>query len=76
MAHGRYDQRRLASRGGDQAKAAPDSDPVTGQIFFVNVVNGTNPVLTREPADPTPVMAIFGGTTEIQEEIIARGLGL
>jgi alkylation response protein AidB-like acyl-CoA dehydrogenase len=71
-----YDQRRLASWGRDQAKAAPDSDPVTGQIFIANVANGTNPVPTREPTDPAPVMAIFGGTTEIQKEIIARGLGL
>jgi hypothetical protein len=62
---------RFAAR--DLARAAPDSDPVTGQIF---VVNGKNSPPTRESTDPTPVMAIFGGTTKIQKEIIARGLGL
>jgi hypothetical protein len=39
-------------------------------------VNGENSLPTRSPTDPTPVMAIFGGTTEIQKEIIARSLGL
>ena len=73
MAHGRSCRRRLASRRGDLARAAPDSDLVTGQIF---VVNGKNSLPTRESTDPKPVMAIFGGTTEIQKEIIARGLGL
>ena len=57
----------------DLARAALDSDPVTSQIF---VVNGKNSLPTRESTDPKPVMAIFGGTTEIQKEIIARGLGL
>jgi hypothetical protein len=57
----------------DLAGAALDSDPVTSQIF---VVNGKNSLPTRESTDPRPVMAIFGGTTEIQKEIIARGLGL
>jgi hypothetical protein len=57
----------------DLARAVLDSDLVTGQIF---VVNGKNSVPTRESTDPKPVMAIFGGTTEIQKEIIARGLGL
>jgi hypothetical protein len=52
--------------------AALDSDLVTGQIF----VNGKKSLLTRESTDPRPVMAIFGGTTEIQKEIIGRGLGL
>jgi hypothetical protein len=42
----------------------------------VNVANGKNPLLKRESTDPTRVMAIFGDTTEIQKEIIARGLGL
>jgi alkylation response protein AidB-like acyl-CoA dehydrogenase len=41
----------------------------------LNVVNGKHPLLTREPTDTAPVMAIFGGTTEIQKQIIARGLG-
>ena len=50
-----------------------DSDLVTSQIF---VVNGKDSLPTRESTDPRPVMAIFGGTTEIQEEIIARSLGL
>jgi hypothetical protein len=45
----------------------------TGQIFFVN---GKNSLPTRESTDPKPVMAIFGGTTEIMKEIIARSLGL
>ena len=62
---------RFPSR--DLARAALDSDLVTGQIFFVN---GKNSVPTREPTDPKPVMAIFGGTTEIQKEAIGRGLGL
>jgi alkylation response protein AidB-like acyl-CoA dehydrogenase len=35
-------------------------------------VNGTNPLLTRESTDPTPVMAIYGGTSEIMKTIIAR----
>jgi hypothetical protein len=39
-------------------------------------VSSNNPLLTRESIDTTPIMAIFGGTTEIQKEIIARGLGL
>jgi hypothetical protein len=39
-------------------------------------VNGKNSPPTRESTHPRPVMAIFGGTTEIQKEIIARGLGL
>ena len=55
------------------SRAALDSDLITGQIFFVN---GKNSVPTRESTDPKPVMATFGGTTEIQKEIIARGLGL
>jgi hypothetical protein len=38
--------------------------------------DGENPLPTRQSTDPTPVMAIFGGTTEIQKEIFARGLGL
>ena len=63
----------IRSPSRDPAKAALDSDPVTGQIFFVN---GKNSVPTRESTDPQPVMAIFGGTTEIQKEIIGRGLGL
>jgi hypothetical protein len=62
---------RFPSR--DLARAALDSDLVTGQIFFVN---GKNSLPTRESTDPKPVMAIFGGTTEIQKEIIVRGLGL
>jgi len=57
----------------DLAKAALDTHLVTGQIF---VMNGKNSLVTRESADPRPVMAIFGGTTEIQKEIIGRGLGL
>jgi hypothetical protein len=57
----------------DLARAALDSDLVTGQILFVN---GKNSLLTRELTDPRPVMAIFGGTTEIQKEIIGRSLGL
>jgi hypothetical protein len=56
----------------DLARAAPDGDLVTGQVFFVN---GKNSPPTRESTDPRPVMAIFGGTTEIQKEIIAHGLG-
>jgi hypothetical protein len=44
-----------------------------GQIFFVS---GKNPLLTRQPTNTTPVMAIFGGITEIMKEIIGRGLGL
>jgi hypothetical protein len=63
MAHGRSYQRRLASRRGDLARAALDSELVTGQIFFVS---GKNPLLTPESTDATPVMAIFGGTSEIQ----------
>jgi hypothetical protein len=55
------------------AKAASDSDMVTGPIFFVN---GKNPLLTRESTDLTPVMAIFGGTPEIQKEIVVCRLGL
>jgi hypothetical protein len=39
-------------------------------------VNGKNSLPTRESTGPKPVMAIFDGTTEIQKEIIARGLGL
>jgi alkylation response protein AidB-like acyl-CoA dehydrogenase len=35
-----------------------------------------NPLLTRESTDTTPAVPIFGGTTEIQKEIIARSLGL
>jgi hypothetical protein len=65
------EETRFPSR--DLARAALDSDLVTGQIF---VVNGKNSLPTRESTDPRPVMAIFGGTTEIQKEIIARGLGL
>jgi hypothetical protein len=57
----------------DLASAALDSDLITGQIF---VVSGKNSLPTRESTDPRPVMVIFGGTTEIQKEIIARGLGL
>jgi hypothetical protein len=57
----------------DLARAALDSDPVTSQTF---VVNGQNSLPTRESTDPRPVMAIFGGTTEIQKEIVARGLRL
>ena len=34
-------------------------------------------ILAKRDGRPTlPVMAIFGGTTEIQKEIIGRGLGL
>jgi hypothetical protein len=62
---------RFPSR--DLARAALDSDRVTGQIFFVN---GKNSLPTRESTDLKPVMAIFGGTTEIHKEIIARSLGL
>ena len=56
---------RFPSR--DLARAALDSDLVTGQIF---VVNGKNSVPTRESTDPRPVMAIFGGTTETRKEIV------
>jgi len=35
-----------------------------------------DPLLARGPADLMPVMATFGGATEIRKEIIARGLGL
>jgi hypothetical protein len=54
MGHGGSYRRRLAPRGGDlvtsdHARAAL----VTGQIFFVNVVNGKNPLLTRESPDTT-----------------------
>jgi hypothetical protein len=73
MAHGRSYQKRLASRQADLARAAQESDLIAGQIFFVS---GQNPLLTRESTDTTPVMAIFGGTTEIQKEIIACSLGL
>jgi alkylation response protein AidB-like acyl-CoA dehydrogenase len=73
MAHRRTYRRRLVSRRGDLARAALDSDLAAGQIFFVS---GKNPLLTRESTDPMPVMPIFGGTTEIQKEIIARSLGL
>jgi hypothetical protein len=34
------------------------------------------PFANAESTDPTPIMAIFGGTTEIQKEIIARSFGL
>ena len=72
MAHGRSTKEtRFPSR--DLARAALDSNLVTGQIFFVN---GKNSLPTRESTDPKPVMAIFGGTTEILKEIIARSLGL
>ena len=50
MAHGRPpEDTRFPAR--DLARAALDSDLVTGHIFFVNVVNvvnGENPLLTRE----------------------------
>jgi hypothetical protein len=37
----------------------------------------TTRTLCQRGSRPTlPVMAIFGGTTEIQKEIIGRGLGL
>lgn len=39
-------------------------------------MNGKHLPLTREPTDTTPVIAIFGGTTQIREQIIARDLGL
>ena len=65
------EETRFLSR--DLARAALDSNLVTGQIFFVN---GKNSLPTRESTDPKPVMAIFGGTTEIQKEIIGRSLGL
>jgi hypothetical protein len=65
------EETRFPARG--LARAALDSDLVTGQIF---VVNGKNSLLTRESTNPRPVMAIFGGTTEIRKEIIACGLGL
>ena len=54
-------------------RTALDSTRSPGQIFFAT---GKNPPPTRQPTDPTPAMAIFGGTTEIQKEIIARNLGL
>jgi hypothetical protein len=66
----RFPSRDLAR---DLARAALDSDPVTCQTF---VVNGKNSLPTRESTDPKPVMAIFGGTTEIQKEIMGRGRGL
>jgi hypothetical protein len=65
------EETRFPSR--DLARATLDSGLVTGQIF---VVNGKNSLPTRESTDPGPVLAVFGGTTEIQKEIIARGLGL
>jgi hypothetical protein len=65
------EETRFPSRG--LARAALDSGLVTGQIFFVK---GKNSVPTRESTDPKPVMAIFGGTTEIQKQVIAHSLGL
>jgi hypothetical protein len=53
--------------------AALDNDLVAGQIFFTN---SKNALPTREWTDPRPVMAILGGTTEIQKEIIGRGPSL
>jgi hypothetical protein len=72
MAHG-CSTRGDSLSGERSGEGCLDSDLVTGQIF---VVNGKNSLPTRESTDPRPVMAIFGGTTEIQKEIIARGLGL
>ena len=72
MAHGRSTRGDLRSVEG-LARAALDSNLVTGQIFFVN---GKNSLPTRESTDPKPVMAIFGGTTEIQKQVIAHSLGL
>jgi alkylation response protein AidB-like acyl-CoA dehydrogenase len=38
--------------------------------------HGVADLLAGEPTDPTQLVTIFGGTTEIQKEIIARSLGL
>jgi len=56
-------RRRLAARREDLAGTALDSDLLTAQIFFVNA---KDPMLTRESTDPTAVMAIFGGSPEVQ----------
>jgi hypothetical protein len=72
MAH-RRSTREDSLSGEGSGEGALGSDLVTGQIF---VVNGKNSLPMREWTDRRPVMAIFGGTTEIQKEIIAWGLGL
>jgi hypothetical protein len=81
MAHGRsyWEQTRFPARGSGRegsARGLPGQRSGHRPYLLFNVVNGKHPLLTREPTDTTPVMAIFGGTTEIQKEIIARSLGL
>ena len=65
------EETRFPSR--DLARAALDSDLVTGPDLLCD---GNNPSAKRDGRPTLPVMAIFGGTTEIQKEIIGRGLGL
>jgi hypothetical protein len=71
MAHGQFLPEETGFSARDLVRTALYSAPVTGPDLLST---GKNPPPTRQSTDPTPVMAIFGGITEIMKEIVGRSL--